>query len=258
VTSEGQPDLRLTWSGSTTLTGAQAPLEETYTIAFQNAGRGIALDGVLRVTLPAGVTADTAEAGATVNGQEVTWDLGTIGGTGGQAGDPPSQGARWLTASFADFGTYPLEAVVEYRVGVSPQASPPAIYPVTAWLDTDGDTVPDASDLDPTDPMACGDSDGDTCDDCAVLGRRDPFNDGTDSDGDGICDAGEGGDAGANPDEDAGTNSNGNTNGNGNAGDGCDCHQPATQGDALGLLLLGLLFLGLQRTLRIRRRRAPR
>ncbi len=45
-------------------------------------------------------------------------------------------------------------------------------------------------DSDPLDPRTCGDSDQDTCDDCAVT-TRDPENDGPDSDGDGICDAGE-------------------------------------------------------------------
>jgi hypothetical protein len=64
--------------------------------------------------------------------------------------------------------------------------------------DDDNDGVADGSDPDPLDPDICGDSDGDTCDDCSVgtddfgpLADNDPANDGVDSDGDGICDAGD-------------------------------------------------------------------
>ena len=77
-------------------------------------------------------------------------------------------------------------------------------------VDTDGDVVPDCGDPDddndgiddgpdpsPLDPDVCGDIDSDTCDDCAVgtddfgpLSDSDPANDGPDSNGDGICDAG--------------------------------------------------------------------
>ena len=46
-------------------------------------------------------------------------------------------------------------------------------------------------DVDPLDPSRCQDVDGDTCDDCAnvMTGGGDPANDGTDSNGDGTCDA---------------------------------------------------------------------
>jgi hypothetical protein len=64
--------------------------------------------------------------------------------------------------------------------------------------DDDNDGVVDGSDADPLDPSVCADSDGDTCDDCAVgtdgfgpLPDNDPSNDGTDTDGDGACDAGD-------------------------------------------------------------------
>jgi len=56
--------------------------------------------------------------------------------------------------------------------------------------DDDDDGVPDGTDPDPTDPGVCGDSDADTCDDCSS-GTNDPANDGTDTDGDGLCDAGD-------------------------------------------------------------------
>jgi len=64
--------------------------------------------------------------------------------------------------------------------------------------DDDNDGVPDGSDPSPLDPDVCGDSDNDTCDDCSV-GSDDlgplvdslPTNDGTDTNGDGFCDAGD-------------------------------------------------------------------
>ena len=56
--------------------------------------------------------------------------------------------------------------------------------------DDDNDTVPDEQDTDPFDPVTCADADGDSCDDC-TSGIDDPANDGTDTDGDGQCDAGD-------------------------------------------------------------------
>jgi spore coat protein A len=81
----------------------------------------------------------------------------------------------------------------------------------TVCVDTDGDGVPDEVDADDDndgvpdvldvarlDPDVCQDADVDTCDDCAVgtdnfgpLPDNDPANDGTDTDGDGQCNAGD-------------------------------------------------------------------
>ena len=58
--------------------------------------------------------------------------------------------------------------------------------------DDDGDTVNDASDTAPLDPLVCRDLDADTCDDCAVTGGPPAVaNDGTDTDGDGACNLGD-------------------------------------------------------------------
>jgi putative hemolysin len=57
--------------------------------------------------------------------------------------------------------------------------------------DDDNDTVPDGEDADPLDEFVCQDLDADTCDDCSVLGQPDVSQDGTDSDSDGACDAGD-------------------------------------------------------------------
>ncbi|MEM7247457.1 MAG: thrombospondin type 3 repeat-containing protein, partial [Acidobacteriota bacterium] len=65
-------------------------------------------------------------------------------------------------------------------------------------LDDDNDGVADATDIGQLDPSACQDADGDGCDDCSVgvdgfgpFSDADPANDGTDTDGDGTCDAGD-------------------------------------------------------------------
>ena len=86
---------------------------------------------------------------------------------------------------------------------------------VDEFVDTDGDDTPnctdgdddndgvlDGLDGDPLDPDVCADVDGDTCDDCSV-GSDDfgpapdnlPASDGTDTDGDGLCNDGDTDDA---------------------------------------------------------------
>ncbi|GLR19450.1 hypothetical protein GCM10007940_40660 [Portibacter lacus] len=64
--------------------------------------------------------------------------------------------------------------------------------------DDDNDGVLDVNDTDPLDPNVCQDLDGDGCDDCSgggdgfgPLANNDVANDGTDTDGDGICDFGD-------------------------------------------------------------------
>ncbi|MEW5923037.1 MAG: thrombospondin type 3 repeat-containing protein [Candidatus Zixiibacteriota bacterium] len=64
--------------------------------------------------------------------------------------------------------------------------------------DDDNDGVADAADTAPLNPDICEDTDGDACDDCAIgtdnfgpLADNNPNNDGTDTDADGLCDAGD-------------------------------------------------------------------
>lgn len=63
--------------------------------------------------------------------------------------------------------------------------------------DDDDDGVADGSDASPLLNTVCQDSDDDLCDDCAVVNPPDPANDGTDTDGDGTCDASDGSTNGA-------------------------------------------------------------
>ena len=56
--------------------------------------------------------------------------------------------------------------------------------------DDDDDGVDDQDDLAPRNPDVCRDADSDSCDDC-TSGSSNRANDGTDSDGDGLCDLGD-------------------------------------------------------------------
>ncbi|MBI2666143.1 thrombospondin type 3 repeat-containing protein, partial [Candidatus Woesearchaeota archaeon] len=56
--------------------------------------------------------------------------------------------------------------------------------------DMDGDYVLNPNDASPLNKYLCGDGDSDTCDDCSS-GTWAPRNDGTDTDADGLCDAGD-------------------------------------------------------------------
>ncbi len=101
-----------------------------------------------------------------------------------------------------------ISITVHYTVcsGLTSNVCKTEMVIITPRKDSDGDGIPDASDtdddndgvldsddLDPLDPTICRDSDNDGCDDCSQTGADnsggDPLNDGTDTDGDGICDA---------------------------------------------------------------------
>jgi hypothetical protein len=56
--------------------------------------------------------------------------------------------------------------------------------------DDDDDGFPDGLDAAPGSDLGCQDVEGDSCDDCSQ-GSFDPFDDGLDSDGDALCDAGD-------------------------------------------------------------------
>ena len=58
-------------------------------------------------------------------------------------------------------------------------------------VDTDGDGVADGNDTMPNNSSVCHDTDNDTCDECATGTVLATNNDGTDSDSDGLCDAGD-------------------------------------------------------------------
>jgi len=82
--------------------------------------------------------------------------------------------------STGDPDTDGLDNLAEYTAGADPCDD-----------DTDDDTILDGADDDPVDEYVCQDLDSDTCDDCSVLGQPDTSDDGTDTDSDGACDAGD-------------------------------------------------------------------
>jgi uncharacterized repeat protein (TIGR01451 family)/MYXO-CTERM domain-containing protein len=188
VTTAGQPQIVLTWAGPRSVTSGA---EQAFTVRVSNTGRAAALDAVLTVTVPDGISIVTTDAGATVTGQVVSWDLGSIGAA--RSTTPASSAMRALTLGFpAGEGTHTLDAHVIFHVGASTRERS-APHMVLVGDDRDGDGIPDVDDPFPDDANRCGDSDRDTCDDCSVAGASDPSNDGPDTDGDGTCDAGEDG-----------------------------------------------------------------
>ena len=85
--------------------------------------------------------------------------------------------------------------------------------------DDDGDGVADGQDSDPNDASICQDADADSCDDCSVANAAEPGNDGTDTDSDGACDAGD-------PDDDG--------DGIPDTGDSCPLHATGDHTDSDG------------------------
>jgi hypothetical protein len=239
VTSAAQPSISLLWGGSRLVPSSTLPADEAYTIRTSNGGRGAALDAVLTVTIPDALTITTSDAGGTVAGNAVTWELGSIGASGSST--PPATQMRGLTLRFASTGEHTLEASVTYRVGVS-ERTETASYVVMVAADRDGDGIADDADPFPDDAMRCGDSDSDTCDDCAVAGTSSPANDGPDADGDGTCDAGEGDGGG----RDGGTSPGGSSG-------GCGCRATGS-----GSLPSFGIVIAIAALVRARRRRGAR
>ena len=128
VSSVGQPSLSLTLTPMTFLSPS-VPAEGTFQAGFTNGAAGPALDGVLQLQLGTGIELVSA-GGGTVNGGTISWTIGSIGGSPGVAGDPPSSGIRPVTLRFNDYGDYSATLTMTYRSGVSTLAA----VPVTAMI----------------------------------------------------------------------------------------------------------------------------
>jgi VCBS repeat-containing protein/cysteine-rich repeat protein len=98
-------------------------------------------------------------------------------------GDDDIDGDTWSNEDEDTCGTSPLD-VTEFPADADGDKICDA-----EDNDADGDFVNDDVDTDPTDPFKCEDSDGDTCDDCSTFGFPLPSNDGSDNEGDGLCDS---------------------------------------------------------------------
>ncbi|MBN1772500.1 MAG: hypothetical protein JXB32_14620 [Deltaproteobacteria bacterium] len=157
VTTVGQPDLSLTLTGPTRLEASAA--EGDYVVRYSNNGLGAALDGVLTLTLPGGVSVVDA-GGGTVDGSDVTFDIGSIGTVVVPGGSPPS-GDRTVVLAFDGEGTYTLSARLDFVVGVTPMAAGPVTLGVGVGTDPPPADAGTDGDLDGGDG---GTTDGDTTD----------------------------------------------------------------------------------------------
>lgn len=136
VTSEGQPDLSVYLTGDTNV--AVASPEGAYSIRFENGGLGTALDGELRVELPAGVSVVDA-GGGVASETAVVFEVGAIGSQASAL--PPSSQSRTIRLRFpAMEATYTLSGELGYRVGATNLVAGPVTLGVGVGVDA---PVPD-------------------------------------------------------------------------------------------------------------------
>ena len=147
----------LGWTGEAFLRTEDLPIDGTYAIRFSNTGGAGALDAVLTVTAPPGLSIASTDTEATIAGETVTWPLGTI--------DAGASDTRTVVLSFAAEGTFALDAMLHHGDGPTEVR---ATYTIRVAGDRDGDGVPDDEDSAPDDRYACGDTDMDGCDDCST------------------------------------------------------------------------------------------
>lgn len=160
VTGALAPDVGLAWIGRRFIPDP-LPIDEPLTISYSNTGASAAVDATLTATLPAGVSVVATDPTATMSGDTLTWDLGSL--------EPGGSGMHVITTRFEGTGIFELEAVLTYGSGMEERAS----VSVRVAADRDGDGRADEDDEFPDDPTRCGDSNGDGCDDCAS-GTFDP------------------------------------------------------------------------------------
>jgi hypothetical protein len=128
VTTAGQPAITLSLQPSTVET-ASVPVERAFAAGYANNALGAALDAVMTVEVPAGVTIVDA-TGGTVAGATATWDIGSIGGVPGVQGDPPASASRPVTLRFADHGEYAITLRLSFRAGLTTLQAPTAVATV--------------------------------------------------------------------------------------------------------------------------------
>jgi len=185
ASSTGAPALTFTKSAPATTSGSTI----TFTLAYSNAGPGVADSVVITDTVPTGTTFVSATAGGTLAAGVVTWTIGNL-----KAG---ASGSVSFTVSVATDGTYTNTAKLAYKVSLTPKSldsNTTSTIRSTVVPDAGTDTGTDtgvvdtgSADTSVTDTGGAGDTSvGDTTD--AAL----------DSDGDGLTDIDETA-AGTNP-----------------------------------------------------------
>lgn len=145
VSTVGQPAISLSLGGPVQLAAPTLPAEAEFLASYNNGAIGPALDAVMRQQLGDGIEL-VAAAGGAVSGAEVTWTIGSIGGTPGVVGDPPSFGSRPSTLRFAAYGDYTVTLSMTYRSGVSTLTVTPVTITIQVREDFpgggDGDAGP--------------------------------------------------------------------------------------------------------------------
>jgi len=129
VTTVGQPAITLGLDGAITVATRTLPVEASFGARYENAAIGPALDAVMTLTAGTGVAIVDA-APATVAGATATWDVGSIGGTPGVAGDPPATASQPVRLGFAAYGDYQVTLAMTYRVGLSTLTAPMQVVTV--------------------------------------------------------------------------------------------------------------------------------
>jgi uncharacterized repeat protein (TIGR01451 family) len=161
ATEEGQPEMHLTKSAPATTASAQV----TFTLTYFNAGPTTALNAVLKDQLPAGASFVSASAGGVLTNGEVRWNLKNLGNDEG--------GTVSFTVLLGDWGNYPNQATLEYKVGLNSFTLASNTTSTLYDLDSDGDGIVDGVDTCPddynpqqdlaSDPSNCGTC-GKSCD----------------------------------------------------------------------------------------------
>ncbi len=139
VTATGQPRMSVSLGPSLEVRTRTLPVDAVLAAGYANSGKGSALDGVLELDVPAGVTI-AAATGGTVAGMRASWMVGAVSGVPVLAGDPPASGSRPATLRFAAYGDYVMTVAMDYRVGLTTLQAPPQMVTVRV---IDADPLPD-------------------------------------------------------------------------------------------------------------------
>jgi uncharacterized repeat protein (TIGR01451 family)/MYXO-CTERM domain-containing protein len=159
--ANGQPSITLSKTAPATVKGATI----TFTIDYLNQGPTVALSAVLTDSVPAGTTFVSATSGGTLASGKVTWNLGNLGV--GEAG-----GVSFTVTPAAE-GTYTNTARLSYLVGLNGFSKSSNTTSTVFQKDTDGDGVPDSTDICPTDYNPAQDLDTDVTN-CGSCGHACP------------------------------------------------------------------------------------
>jgi hypothetical protein len=156
--------------------------DDSWSVVFDAALAGV----------PTGVNVDAAHRLPNDNWL-VSFDLPVVvGGLFVQPEDVAEwNGAVWelaINASAEDAAWSSANRTAFFAIAAADDVCPGTVS--VDQTDSDSDQVPDACDSQPGNPDFCRDADDDTCDDC-VSGTDDSSNDGLDTEGDGLCDAGD-------------------------------------------------------------------